>query len=822
MPKRLRLTLIALASCLLVACGGDEAPQGGESIRSFTEGMQWQPGFVPLYVDHSAGKVYLLLDDSNRELLYMHGLPRGVGSNDLGLDRGQLPFGGAYLVRFEAIGPRVLLKRVNTTHRADSDSAAERRSVEEAFASSVLWGFPVVARDGGQRLVDATGFLLRDSHGVGRSLRALGQGNFATDASRSAIHAPRIRAFPRNTELEAMVTLVGEDPGVYVRQAVIDPHAITVHMHHSFIALPEPGYTPRRFHPESGYWAHRYVDYAAPITETLEQRLVPRHRLSKKNPGRKLSRAVEPIVYYLDPGTPEPVRSALLEGASWWAQAFEAAGFMDAFRVEMLPEEADPMDVRYNVIQWVHRATRGWSYGNSVVDPRTGEIIKGHVTLGSLRVRQDLLIARGMTAPFEEEAADGDALTSEMALARIRQLSAHEVGHTLGLAHNFTASVRDRDSVMDYPHPQLSLSEEGEILLDDAYAAGIGDWDKRAITYGYGEFGGPEKEPAALQALLAENRALGYEFISDPDSRSASDFHPRSHLWDNGADPVAELRRVMTLREVALQRFGPEAIPPGTPLSDLQEALVPVYFYHRYQVEAAGKLLGGVDYRYPMRGELAPQEVAAQYVNPAVQEDALSALLETLDPQQLAVPLSLLADIPPKAYEYESTRESPASATGALFDPLSLAESAATHTLSVILHRERLARVALQHSVDESQLSLDGLFRRLQGDLLVPEYRGFTAALDRRRSAALITLWRQLLADTGAVPEVRAAVRAALQRSMLLFTARQRGDAAYRDFYALQRQLIRAALDGVGEGAGESEQRVLPTVPPGSPIGAGA
>jgi hypothetical protein len=401
MRRRVQIACLFVLTTLLVACGGPE-PGGGERIREFTAGMQWEDGFVPFYHDSRKGKVYLLLDESNRELLYQESLPWGLGSNDIGLDRGQLGNRGA-LVRFEPAGDKVLMRRLNQRYRADSDNPAERRSVEQAFASSVLWGFPVVARDGGQQLVDATEFLLRDSHGVGRRLKSRGEGSYKPDASRSAVYPPRSRAFPRNTELEAVVTLVGSDPGPQLRSVAPDPFSITVHMHHSFIALPEPGFTPRRFHPESGFWAMTYADYAAPIDAPLETRIIPRHRLQKKDPGAELSDPVEPIVYYLDPGTPEPVRSALIEGASWWAQAFAAAGYRDAFRVEMLPEDADPMDVRYNVIQWVHRSTRGWSYGSSVVDPRTGEIIKGHVTLGSLRVRQDLMIARGMTSPFADE-----------------------------------------------------------------------------------------------------------------------------------------------------------------------------------------------------------------------------------------------------------------------------------------------------------------------------------------------------------------------------------------------------------------------------------
>jgi hypothetical protein len=815
MAAPLRLLLLC-CSLLLLACT-DGAPEGDGEIRAFTAKMRWEPGYLPFYVDEDAGKLYLLLGPEHDELLYQASLPRGLGSNDIGLDRGQLLWGGAALVRFEPVGERVLLRRLNTRYRADTEVAAERRSVEEAFASSVLWGFPVVARDGETRLVDATEFLLRDSHGVARRLKEREQGSFKLDASRSALYLPRSRAFPRNTELEAIISFTGDEPGEFVQQVAPDPHAITVHTHHSFIALPEPGYRPRRFHPESGFWPVVFADYAAPITADIERRLIPRHRLEKRKPRAKRSEPVEPIVYYLDPGTPEPVRSALLAGARWWNEAFSAAGFVDAFRVEMLPEDADPMDVRYNVIQWVHRATRGWSYGSSVIDPRSGEIIKGHVTLGSLRVRQDLLIARGMTAPFGDD-GPGDELTSALALSRIRQLSAHEIGHTLGLAHNFAASPRDRASVMDYPYMRLVLDASGEVRVDDAYATGIGAWDKRTILYGYGEFGDGEDD--ALADLLAENRARGFEFIADPDSRDARDFHPRSHLWDNGADPVAELRRLLTLRAAALGRFGVDSIPDHTPLGELEDALVPVYLFHRYQVEAVGKLIGGVDYRYAVRGELAPDEVPVRAVAPARQRAALAALLETLEPAQLAVPEPVLAQIPPRALGYERGRESPPSHTGALFDPLTLAGAAAGHTLDSLLHRERLARLALQHSLDDAQLSLDALFSLLQVSLLEPEFSGYHAALDRRRCAALLSRWRDLAVDSEAAVEVRAASMAALSRAHSLLSERARDaarDRAYQAFYDLQARLTAATLAPDADVAAPPR----PPLPPGSPIGAG-
>ncbi len=811
-----RAIFIATAALWLTACGedaeGPKAPPAGDNIEAFTRGMEAHAGYVPFYLDRLNGKLYLALDEFDRELIYLYSLPQGVGSNDLGFDRGQQMSTEPALVRFDPVGDKVLLHRINTRYRADSDSATERQSVTEAFASSVLWGFPVVARDENAVLVDATDFLLRDSHGIGRKLREQQQGEYAVDASRSALYYPRIKGFVRNTELEATITFTGEKPGDFLASVTPDAHSFTVRMHHSFIALPEPGYQPRAFRPDSGYWLFSYEDYAAPLGEDQTQRLIPRHRLQKKKPGAAESEAIDPIVYYLDPGTPEPVRSALLDGARWWNEAFEAAGYRDAFQVEMLPEGADPMDVRYNVIQWVHRATRGWSYGYGVHDPRNGEIIKGHVTLGSLRVRQDYLIAQGMTSPFDDDNADTAPL-SEMALARIRQLSAHEIGHTLGLAHNFAASARDRESVMDYPHPLLHLEEDGSISLEGAYATGIGAWDKRAIQYGYGNFGDPAAENPALDAFLAENRALGFDFISDPDSRAIETLHATSSLWDNGSDAVAELQRVMAVRKAALAQFGAASIPYGEPWSSLEEVLVPVYYYHRYQVEAAGKWLGGADYRYALRepgDEFKVNEVSAEN-----QARALAVLLATLDPEFLRLPEGLIEQIPPKAYGYERSRESSSGFTGLTLDPVSLAEASVQHTLNVLLHPQRLARMTVQAAGDNQQVSADEVFDALFEQVVQGSATGELAALQLRAGGAVLAHWRHLARDTTVAPEVRAKAWSALQRSRDWMLAQQEAPRDYAEFYGYQSWLIeQLAVDEAAEQA--APPRALP---PGSPIG---
>jgi hypothetical protein len=808
------ISLVAVLLLLLGACGGDSvenaASEGAEGIAAFTRDMESVDGFIPYYLDREAGRVYLRLAGDPREMIHQTSLPQGLGSNDIGLDRGQLSPAGTALVRFEPVGERVLLRRLNTEYRADSDNAAERRSIDEAFASSVLWGFPVVARDGDALLVDATDFLLHDSHGVVRRLREREQGDFAHDASRSGLYYPRIRNFPRNTEFEATVTFTGQKPGEFVRDVAPDPHSISVRTHHSFIALPEDGFKQRLFLPESGFIPFSWQNYAAAIDAPLTERVIRRHRLQAK-PGTR--EAVEPIVYYLDPGTPEPVRTALLDGARWWEEAFADAGWENAYRVEMLPEDADPMDVRYNVIQWVHRATRGWSYGSSVLDPRTGEIIKGHVTLGSLRVRQDFLIAQGMTSPYQRGDEEAEAIKA-MALDRIRQLSAHEVGHTLGLAHNFAASVADRASVMDYPHPRIHLDAEGEVSLEGAYDIGIGEWDKLAIRYGYGELSSEADERETLSELLRSARRDGYEFISDPDSRDSRHAHPRSHLWDNGADAVAELERLMALREKALARFGARSLANGRPFSDLEEILVPVYFYHRYQVEAVGKWLGGVDYRYALRE--AGSTYRYQPVSPVRQRRALLALMRTLRPEFLALEPGLRRAIPPKAHGYERDRESPAGYTGRLLDPVSLAEASVRHTLDILLEPERLARLDLQHADDSAHIGVGLLFAQLQETLLPTVTEdGYLALLQQRTAALLLAAWRDLVRSPEASPEVRAQSLAALDAAARFMRRQHQAPAGYAAFYAYQLALIEEFRRSTELLPKERAVRM----PPGSPIG---
>jgi hypothetical protein len=703
----LAMSLVAMLACAWPSRAqtrSDSAPQGAASTPTISEktaAAQKLAGYFNLYWDAKQGKLWLEIDKWSTEFLYQSSLPAGIGSNDIGLDRGRL--GGTHIVRFERSGPKVLLIQSNLDYRAISNDADERRAVRDSFAESALWGFTVAAEDNGRALVDATDFFLRDAHHIPEVLRRTKQGTYKVDATRSFLYLPRTKNFPLNTEVEATLTFTGDDPGPWVKQVTPSPEAITVREHHSFVQLPPPGYKPRVYDPRSSFFGISYMDYATPISEPIVKRFISRHRLEKKDPRAASSEALQPIVYYLDRGAPEPIRSALLEGARWWNQAFEAAGYKDAFRVELMPEGADPMDLRYNVIQWVHRATRGWSYGAGVVDPRTGEIIKGHVTLGSLRVRQDYLIAEGLLAPYEKGQAVSPRM-QEMALARLRQLAAHEVGHTLGLLHNYSASTVNRSSVMDYPPPVVTLGGDGVPDVSQAYATGIGEWDKLSIAWGYQDFAPGMDERAALNKILMDAFGRGLRYLTDQDARPPGSSSRLAHLWDSGVNAIDELDRLMKVRAAALRRFGENNIRDGSPLATIEDALVPIYMLHRYQVEAASKFVGGMDYTFALRRD---GETPTQIVPAAEQRRALAAVLATLKPEALALPEPLLRMIPPRPPEYERGREHFKIRTSPAFDALAPAEAAAQHTLQFLFNPERAARLVEFHARDAANPGLE-------------------------------------------------------------------------------------------------------------------
>ncbi|WP_299335289.1 zinc-dependent metalloprotease [uncultured Psychroserpens sp.] len=662
-------------------------------------------GFFDFHYETSTDKIYLEVKELNKEFLYVNSLATGVGSNDIGLDRGQL--GQERLVKFEKAGNKLLLIQPNLKYRAITDNQLEKKSIEQAFAKSVIYGFKILENKDGKYIIDLTPFLMLDAHGVANRLKS--EGGHKIDLSKSALSLERTKAFPKNVEFEALLTFKGQAKGRNIRSVTPTPSLVSVIQHHSFIELPDDDYKMREFDVRSGAISMSYLDYATPIQEPIKKRYIIRHRLEKKDPNAAVSEAKEPIVYYLDPGTPEPVRSALLEGARWWNEAYETIGFKDAFQVKMLPEDADPMDCRYNVIQWVHRSTRGWSYGGSVVDPRTGEIIKGHVSLGSLRIRQDFLIAQAlMNKPFAER-DDNYQPMLEMALARIRQLSAHEVGHTIGFAHNFAASTKGRASVMDYPHPTITMTN-GAIDFSDAYAVGIGEWDKVTVAYSYSEFDSDTNEKEALNKILKAADFAGLRFITDSDARAQGGAHALAHLWDNGRSASEELENVLQVRAEAISNFSKDNIRKGEPYSVLEDVFVPLYFFHRYQTEAATKVVGGLDYNYAVKGD---GQMTVKPIDAKTQKATLDMILKTISVEALSIPKDKLALFPPRAYGYSRGRESFSGKTGVAFDPMSAAVTASDMTLKFLLHPQRANRIIQQKSLDDKQLGLDEMLKDL-------------------------------------------------------------------------------------------------------------
>jgi hypothetical protein len=765
-------------------------------------------GFFNFYWDEHAGKIWLQINKLDSELLYQPSLPAGLGSNDVGLDRGLL--GNGAIVKFTRAGNKVLLVQPNYSFRATSKDAAEKRAVEQSFAQSTLWGFAIEAESKGSVLVDATNFLMRDAMQVANRLQNSRQGNYSIDLTRSAFYLPRTKNFPLNTEIETTITFVTKDarPGNYVSSVTPTPDAITLRMHHSFVQLPDDNFKPRLFDARSGYFSNSYYDYSTPVTEPIEKFYINRHRLAKKDPGAAVSEAVKPIVYYLDNGTPEPIRSALLEGARWWNQAFTAAGYKDAFQVKILPEDADPMDLRYNMINWVHRSTRGWSYGASVVNPRTGEILKGNVTLGSLRVRQDYLIAQGLLSPFEK-GMPADNKMLQMSLQRLKQLAAHEIGHTLGLLHNYIASTQNRASVMDYPSPDVFINSKGEIDLSNAYTNEIGAWDKVAITYGYKEFSQGTDEQTGLDKILTDAAKSGLTFIADRDARDPAGLHPTAHLWDVGKEPVAALKDVLKIRATALAKFGQNNIRNGVPMAMLEDVLVPVYLFHRYQLEAVVKQVGGLHYTYALKGD---GQLVTKPMTKQEQLNALNAVVDCMNPLMLALPENITKLIPPRPNEYSYNRELFNRRTGLAFDPLAAAESAADFPLSFLFNPARLNRM-VQYEAENGGLGIDEMIKVLMAKTWkAPPAKGLEGLILKQNQQLLLTYLLSVALSEETSFATKAAIMEAIENIKDQASKEMKsGLSADKGYLLLTLERISKRYD--------AKPFVSEKMPPGSPIG---
>ncbi len=766
------------------------APVGAQSISEFTAGMESQAGFIPLHWDPGEGKLFLEVGRLGEDFLYLQSLATGLGSNRLGLDRGMI--GAEHIARFERVGPRVHFVLQNPGFRAATNrTEALVRSVEESFPTSTVASWEIVASEDERVLVDATTFFLEDVMAVADRLRGAGQGTFRVDAARSRIHPERTKAFPENTEVEAALTFAGSDPGPEVRGHTPDGRSLTLREHHSFVQLPDDGFRPRAFDPRIGLFAVSFWDYGKGFDEEYVTRYAMRHRLVKRDPGAAMSEPVEPIVYYLDPAVPEPYRTAFKEGGEWWNRVFEAAGYIDAFQVHDMPADMDPMDARYHVMQWVHRTEQGSSIGPSFVDPRTGEIIKAAVRMDSHRSLADYNLYAGAlpaTGALDRQGATStawpelppwrmgaspevfmgsageydwiaqlapDATAEEFTMARRRQHSAHEIGHTLGLAHNFIAASYGRASVMDYPAPLIEV-EDGDVRLGNAYRPGPGAYDTLAIRWAYTEF--PEgDEEAGLAAIVAEGMANGLEFITNPDENAASS-HPDATTWINGSDVLDEMDRLMDVRRVLIARFDEQAISEGEAMWRLGERFVPVYLHHRFQLGAVIKTVGGMEYRYGVRGDPLP---VTQVIDGDRQRRALGQLVDALSPGELAVPERVLAMLAPRPFGHQNIRYDFESQAGPAFDHIGIARTAARMVIGGALNPQRMARVVAFHDRDPTLPSAE----EVVGALADGAWAGVADdALGRAVQRELVDGLIDLAADDGATVEARAAAEWGLRR----------------------------------------------------------
>lgn len=723
------------------------AAQQPAGISARTRGMDRRDGFVPIYLDEKAGKIYLEIPRDSMRLLFFTGEATGLGSNAIGLDRGG--GGSDNVARFERTGDRVLVLFENLQYRSTQGSAAQQQGIAESFPPSTVGALPLVAEEGGKLLVDATDFFLRDWLEVGTRLQGSQEGTYALARDRSNVYRPYTRGFPDNTEVDVSQTFVATGrPGGTVNAVTADGRAFTLRVHFSLVRLPDDNYRPRAVDPRIGFFGSPFKDFSQAVQGRLEQRWISRFRLERTNPRDAASPIKNPIVYYVDRGIPEPARSATVEGARFWEQAFDRAGLRGGFQVRDLPDGADPMDVRYNMVLWINRNERGWSFGGSVGDPRTGENLKGIAHMDSHRYRTAYNIYAALSG------AEPSPMDTHFVLGRVRQVTAHEIGHTIGMAHNYIASTYERGSVMDYPAPRIRLDSRGEVDVSQAYALGAGDYDVWAIRWAYGIYP-PASELDSLRAVAAEGIRQGFLFLTDQDGRPEGGSDPRVSIWDDAGSGVEFLKHQTDVRRVAMKRFGLRNIRDGEPVALLHERFVPLYLFHRWALIAAAKAIGGVEYHNAVRGD---GQAATRPVDAARQREALGMLVDAIGPAELAIPDTILTLLAPAPPSFGGGIELFQSRTRPIFDELGAARTLAQMVVDLVLNRDRAGRLVALATRGLNPLSLDETIDRLASATLQktePSDRK-TAALIRVTQRALVDRLILLAADKEAAPDVRA------------------------------------------------------------------
>ncbi len=827
--------LIPFIGLVAFACSQQAAPAPAvvatETETSKTEKSAWndaiaamerRAGFLDLYIDKKSGKVFAAFptpDETGLSLrsIYSSGLSAGLGSNPIGLDRGLFDEGA--IVAFRRVGGKLIAEQENWNYRASADNPLEKKAVRQSFAPSFIWSGEITSESpDGAMLVDLSSFLTRDALDVRGVLKSNDSGGvFSIAEDRTFPDPDQALAFPDNVEFDAYFTLTSDEPKSEVVATAANARSFTVIQHHSLSRLPDNGFLPRVFDQRAGAIDIPFYDFSAPLTSEVRQVYARRFRLEKQDPAAASSAAKEPIVFYVDSGAPEQIRDALIEGASWWADAFAAAGFPDSFHVEVLPEDAHPRDIRYNTISWTHRQTRGWSYGGGVYDPRTGEMIKASVILGSQRVRQDRMIFEGLAGAGKTGAGSDDDPV-EIALDRIRQLSAHEVGHTLGFAHNFAASSNDRASVMDYPAPHVTVTEDGSIDFSAAYDQKIGAWDKLAATWLYAEFAADADDSIELDKILRQGYGSGLRFVGDREARSFGTGHPFASVWDNGEDAVAALEETLRVRRVALDNFGARSLKHGQPIADLNKIIVPIYLYHRYQIGAAAKFVGGYEFNYGLKGDGLP---AARVVPPDEQRRALTALLRTLDPASLDLPDALLNRLTPQLGTFgplSGGGETFDGGAGPVFDLIGAADTSAGITIRALLHPTRAARLIEQHRRNQAALSLMEVLGAIETSVFAPpstqRYQRIAHAVQTRFVSSVIDLAVNEEASPAVQAEAEVALKQLQARLSPGFLSGPTSDRAHREWLVrrIESHLNRPSAPRAGT-------IQTPETPPGSPIG---